>query len=884
MFKKQLVFNLFVLVIFISDVSALYAKNDSGKNLILFGDSASSLGRGGTGVSGLGADLFYINPASIASSERLEFGLQYGTLGFRFSNPDIAFALPTSYGVLGGGFRMISIPASDTNDIKTGYLFNLGGAKNFTERLMIGASFNLFTGADKENNLAYTGLTVGSLYKIDFNAKIKNGFGIFEPAIGASINAGLPFGENKKFANFNQSTIGYNFIFYKHSDFNLKFYNDYSAINAYDDYPAKLGFESLIKGKYIARAGFTAPQSYEYGDFTLGAGYQFKTRDFDGDINYSLVHYSKWSFVHYAGLNMRYGKLDREPPDTKINSSDEYISPNYDGKQDFLVFKTEVYDRSTIKGWKLQILNPGNDIVKEYRMSERDIDEGLSLKGFFTKIWQKKESMIVPDSILWDGTDYMKKIVPDGKYTYAFTVWDERDNISSVKSGTVIVDNTFPEAAVESESLFSPNKDGKKDTLEIKLSMVTSREDIWKAGIVNSENKVIKSYSWSGNSAPKKLIWDGKDDNNIDAREGLYSFFVSSQDKAGNSVRAERKQITLTRKYQSTDLTCSCDYYSYKENNNIIFYPVVSDTKGLESWTISLADDDRRIIKEIKGAKDISKSIVWNALDLQDKKLDDGRYYYKLSTVFDSGNAPASFAKEIIIDSTPPKVSVSYSPNLFSPDDDGENDMLTIYPEAKDNTGINNWTLDIFAPSGKVFKSFSGKLNAPETIKWDGIGRDKDLVESAADYFFVLSAKDLAGNTARTERIKLPIDVLVTVTERGLKIRISNIEFAFDKAVLSGKAFPILDRVKEILNKYGKYNVSIEGHTDDVGEEEYNLKLSEARAKNVMDYLVAKGIDEKRLMFRGMGETMPFLPNTDSENRRRNRRVEFLLIKEPFAK
>ena len=185
-------------------------------------------------------------------------------------------------------------------------------------------------------------------------------------------------------------------------------------------------------------------------------------------------------------------------------------------------------------------------------------------------------------------------------------------------------------------------------------------------------------------------------------------------------------------------------------------------------------------------------------------------------------------------------MSLSYSPSLFSPDEDGENDILTIYPEVKDNTGISDWSLDVIAPSGKTFKSFDGKENAPGIIKWDGIGKDKDIVESAADYFLVLSAKDMAGNTAKTERVKLPIDVLVTVTERGLKIRISNIEFAFDKALLTGKAFPILNRVTEILGKYGKYNVLIEGHTDDVGEEEYNLKLSESRAKNVMDYLHIK--------------------------------------------
>ena len=61
----------------------------------------------------------------------------------------------------------------------------------------------------------------------------------------------------------------------------------------------------------------------------------------------------------------------------------------------------------------------------------------------------------------------------------------------------------------------------------------------------------------------------------------------------------------------------------------------------------------------------------------------------------------------------------------------------------------------------------------------------------------MLTAQDRAGNESKTEKIKLQVDVLVVVTERGLKIRVSNIEFSFDKAELRGKAFPILDRVAE---------------------------------------------------------------------------------------
>ncbi len=152
MIKKIII--LIVVVLFMA-ILPLNAKNDSGKNIILFGDSASSQGRGGTGVSAPGADLFYLNPASIAPLERIEFGLQYGTLGFRYSNPDISFAIPSSYGVFGGSYRMISIP-SDSNDINRGNLFSLGAAKNFTDRLMFGAALNYFYGKDKSGSPGFS--------------------------------------------------------------------------------------------------------------------------------------------------------------------------------------------------------------------------------------------------------------------------------------------------------------------------------------------------------------------------------------------------------------------------------------------------------------------------------------------------------------------------------------------------------------------------------------------------------------------------------------------------------------------------------------------------------------------------------------------------------
>lgn len=857
----------------------LSAKNDSGKNILLLGDSAAALGRGATGVSLYGVDLFYLNPAAVAESERIELGLQYGTLGMYYHNPDFSLALPTSYGVLGASLRMINI-ADDTNDIESGYMFSLGGSKNFTERLLMGAAFNLFYGSDPEDSLTYLGLTIGSIYKIDYNQKIHDNFGIYNPRAGASINAGVPFGENDEFADFNQLTFGYSFLFYKDNNFDLTFCNDFSAINRYEDFALKFGLESLIKEKYIARAGFTAPQSYEYGDFTLGAGYKIHTEDFDGDINYALVHYSKSEFTHYIGLNIRYGKLDKEPPVTEIKSNEEYISPNYDGRQDYLIFSPEVQDASLIKGWKLQILDSAQNIVREYRISERDIDEGLSLKGFVKKIWQKKESMVIPPAILWDATDTERKNVSDGRYTYSFVAWDERDNISTAKTGTIYVDNTPPEVELTAdEMLFSPNDDKKKDTFTVKQEIKTALDDEWKAGFTDANGLTVKSYSWKGNNIPPSVNWNGKDDEGKDAPEGLYTFFIEAKDKAGNTAKAVKKGISLTRKYQTADIMCKNEYFSYSRQEEVEFTLNLSSTDGLQEWKIIIEDDGEDIISEIKGGREIPSSVKWKVRNPEGKKFDDGKYFYRLTAKYDSGNIPESFKKELIIDSTPPSTAISYIPDLFSPDEDGENDILTMFPETRDKNGIRDWSIVIYEPSGREFKSYSGKSDPAAEIKWDGIGKNNELVESAADYFIQLTAADTAGNTAKTEKVKLPIDVLVMVTERGLKIRVSNIEFEFDKAELKGKAFSILNRVRELLEKYTRYNVQIEGHTDDIGKEEYNLKLSEARAQAVLDYLAKEGINKGRMTFRGMGETMPFLPNTDDENRRRNRRVEFLLIK-----
>ncbi len=115
--------------------------------------------------------------------------------------------------------------------------------------------------------------------------------------------------------------------------------------------------------------------------------------------------------------------------------------------------------------------------------------------------------------------------------------------------------------------------------------------------------------------------------------------------------------------------------------------------------------------------------------------------------------------------------------------------------------------------------------------------------------------------------------------EVGQVVRLNNIFFNTGKASLKAESFLELDRTVEFLNNNADMEIEIGGHTDDVGSEAYNQKLSQARAQSVATYLIGKGISTDRLKVVGYGELQPISFNNDDEGRQTNRRVEFKVLK-----
>ena len=118
--------------------------------------------------------------------------------------------------------------------------------------------------------------------------------------------------------------------------------------------------------------------------------------------------------------------------------------------------------------------------------------------------------------------------------------------------------------------------------------------------------------------------------------------------------------------------------------------------------------------------------------------------------------------------------------------------------------------------------------------------------------------------------------IQVSKDARGIILSMSDILFDVNQATLKADLKTSLAKVAGILSVYQQFNVSIEGNTDNTGSEEFNMKLSEQRATNVMNFLVEQGIDAGRLTAKGLGMTMPIADNSTKEGQAKNRRVEFI--------
>jgi OOP family OmpA-OmpF porin len=217
---------------------------------------------------------------------------------------------------------------------------------------------------------------------------------------------------------------------------------------------------------------------------------------------------------------------------------------------------------------------------------------------------------------------------------------------------------------------------------------------------------------------------------------------------------------------------------------------------------------------------------------------------------------------------TPIGVEVDANGCPLDSDGDGVPDYLDKCPDTPKGVKVDAKGCPLDSDGDGVIDSKDKCPNTPKGVKVDKNGCPLD-----SDGDGVPDHLDKCPNTPRGSKVDK--NGCPLVGEELLII--TGINFAFDSSALDKDSQVLLERAVDNLKRNPKMKVLIEGHTDSVGPEDYNMGLSLKRAKAVEDYIVSQGVAEERMDIKGLGESDPLESNDTPEGRAQNRRVEFVV-------
>ncbi len=186
----------------------------------------------------------------------------------------------------------------------------------------------------------------------------------------------------------------------------------------------------------------------------------------------------------------------------------------------------------------------------------------------------------------------------------------------------------------------------------------------------------------------------------------------------------------------------------------------------------------------------------------------------------------------------------------------------------------------------EIKTSSSGRIQSGMVDKETGdyaiavsVKKDEEILMTVKKKGHAFSSRYFKQDEALTNQ-PLKVSMEVKKIKVGESVEINDIHFATNSSDLTKGSRFILDDFADYLKYNPNIRIEIHGHTDNVGNFADNLKLSENRAKSVMDYLIEKGVDSMQIQkYRGFGETKPVASNQTKEGRAKNRRTEFLIVK-----
>ncbi|MCK5154013.1 MAG: gliding motility-associated C-terminal domain-containing protein, partial [Spirochaetales bacterium] len=327
------------------------------------------------------------------------------------------------------------------------------------------------------------------------------------------------------------------------------------------------------------------------------------------------------------------------------------ISPDGNGIKDSMIIYMDQAVKEGIKSWEWQIR-----------------------KDDATVYWNVSGTGVVPEEVLFDGTDSDGNSMPEGNYSFISIVTYENGN-RPTSTEPFVIDVSAPDISVNiTNPIFSPNGDGIKD--EVKIKLKSNEVVVWEGSILDSTGKDI--VSTSSDITTSLIVWDGNNEYGMKLPNGNYALIATFTDPAGNSTSINPSLLNLNRDPVDIALKTARGFSPDNDgaSDSLIVLVDSSLYDNLESWSLDVLDADGNIVRDIQGFDILPPEITWDGTVLNnDGKVSvavEGQYKVRLSADYKKGDSIVTISDSFVLDNTDPEIYVDATSNPFAVSSDDE--------------------------------------------------------------------------------------------------------------------------------------------------------------------------------------------------------------------
>jgi len=321
------------------------------------------------------------------------------------------------------------------------------------------------------------------------------------------------------------------------------------------------------------------------------------------------------TFTDRAGNTQSYSKdgiiIDLTKPNVTLEVDKQIFTPNSDGKNENL--NIQMSSNEDVIGY-VYVLGEKGDNLSEKALQEMEnqlekAEESEDFDSLKEETYRTFFMSGTESSISWDGTMRDGNLLQDGLYVVSSRFSDTAGNVVRPNEYVVSLDTkpiniTVPEG-------FSPNGDGRKDTLPITLNGDFSGLESWKLDIKNSADKTVKTFE-GGESIQREIIWDGSNKTGK-VPEDTYYVYLNAQYKNDQEKIAKSDTFVVDTTPPEVNVSVTPDPFKKTEDNKVKGDVYVSlKTKHADSWNLDILDNNGNILRSFAGEGEIDREVTWS--------------------------------------------------------------------------------------------------------------------------------------------------------------------------------------------------------------------------------------------------------------------------------